>query len=193
MLFSFSLSFFCQQTSLLVHTHTQESFIDLVLFFQENATNHNVESMISASLSPEVLSGDNRFHCETCGGLQDASRVPSISKAPDHLIVSLNRFSYDRVAQRRQKILQHVSYSETISVPVGSNSEQPEFCTYLLYGVVMHSGLSAEHGHYYCYFRHSTSSLGCALCPSCVFFFAWAHSAFSFFFFFLQRKGSGFC
>ena len=59
--------------------------------------------------------------------------------------------------------------SQPSSIPLAPSSLERDDIHYSLYAVIMHSGTSAHHGHYYCYARHSQvaacASLGIAFPP----------------------------
>ena len=162
-----------------------------------------VQEMLSHFLTPEVLTGENKYRCENCQSLQDAEKSIEIVKPPHVLVLSLMRFSYDVKTQRRCKILTDVKFPQVLNMqlkhekdesvsmetdsenrcdsehPSKSQSHHPP-CTkrvrantsegsssgfhteqkkrdtkYVLTAVIVHSGLSSESGHYYCYARHS--------------------------------------
>lgn len=139
----------------------------------------HLNDLLQHYLKPEMLTGDNQYFCDKCGSLQDAERKISITQPPEHLIISLLRFSYDPKIHARSKIFQEVKYPRTLIVPKDQTSEtrsenprrslrsavsrQIEKCgvnttkgeVYGLNAVVVHSGTSSESGHYYTYARHS--------------------------------------
>ena len=139
----------------------------------------HLNDLLQHYLKPELLTGDNQYFCDTCGSLQDAERKISINRPPEHLIISLLRFSYDAKIHARSKIFQEVKYPRTLILPKDQPSEtkadnprrslrsavsrQIERCgvntqkgeVYGLNAVVVHSGTSSESGHYYTYARHS--------------------------------------
>jgi ubiquitin carboxyl-terminal hydrolase 35/38 len=110
-------------------------------------------------LQTESLEGVNQYKCEaTCGSLQDAERSTQIFSAPPYLVMTLLRFSYE--GGRHTKKLTDVQYPLSIEVPLaplndGLHESLPRSRIYGLVGVVVHSGLSSDHGHYYCYGRRS--------------------------------------
>jgi ubiquitin carboxyl-terminal hydrolase 35/38 len=141
----------------------------------------HLNDLLQHYLKPEMLTGDNQYFCDKCGSLQDAERQISIQQPPEHLIMSMLRFSYDAKIHARSKIFQEVKYPRTLILPknhppetktVNSRrslrsavSRQIEKCgvdlnmqkgeVYGLSAVVVHSGTSSESGHYYTYARHS--------------------------------------
>ena len=133
----------------------------------------SLEEMLHFYMKPERLEGNNKYHCDVCGGLQDGERTVTIMESPEYLIITLLRFSFSAKTQRRSKILTDVKYPRTLYVPVcpsvdrassmkrlratrsppstsGVTSERFGLCS-----VVVHSGLSSDCGHYYTYARHS--------------------------------------
>uniref|UniRef100_A0A131YZV4 Ubiquitin carboxyl-terminal hydrolase n=1 Tax=Rhipicephalus appendiculatus TaxID=34631 RepID=A0A131YZV4_RHIAP len=115
-----------------------------------------LEDMLETYFEPESMEGENRYHCSVCGTLRDARRTVALAEPPRHLVLTLMRFSYDGVTGTRAKILREVAFPQTLALPsncgLGSN-QQP---TYVLYAVVVHSGTSADRGHYYTYARYSS-------------------------------------
>ncbi|KAM4044676.1 ubiquitin carboxyl-terminal hydrolase 35 [Anomaloglossus baeobatrachus] len=133
----------------------------------------SLSDLINHFLCPETLTEDNKYRCETCCSLEDAEKVVELSAAPQYLILTLLRFSFDLKAMRRRKILDNVSIPLMLSLPIQRN---PHVCiescsrstmvntrqsaTYDLCTVIVHSGLSSESGHYYCYSRDCTDREG---------------------------------
>ena len=136
-------------------------------------------------LQSEKLSGDNKYYCDNCGGLQDGERKIKLMETPEYLILTLLRFSYDAKLQARSKVFREVKYPKTLLVPVNDDVQQSggrqrrdsfrsavasqlEDCgvemdvdcadVYSLCSVVIHSGTSSDCGHYYCYARHTDAS-----------------------------------
>lgn len=142
----------------------------------------HLTDLLKHYLKPEKLSGDNKYHCNVCGSLQDAERRINIMQTPEYLIFTLLRFSYDTRLHARSKIFREVKYPKTLLLPVTDEERkaarrqrtkslrsevavQLEACgqdvdtdccdVYALCSVVIHSGTSSDCGHYYCYARHS--------------------------------------
>lgn len=98
-------------------------------------------------VSPEQLSGENQYQCDSCGGLQDAQRTVQILQPPSHLVLTLKRFQFDSQTGQRAKLLHRVQCCESI-----------ELCqqSYKLYAAVIHSGSNIDTGHYYTLARDET-------------------------------------
>ena len=115
-----------------------------------------LESLLDYYFSAEKLEGDNRYHCDKCATLRDAERTLRITEAPSHLLLTLLRFRYDRLLQRRGKITTRVSYPQQLNLKVDGG----QMDTYVLYAVVIHSGLTLDGGHYYTFARNSKCTSG---------------------------------
>uniref|UniRef100_UPI00398F3468 ubiquitin carboxyl-terminal hydrolase 35-like n=1 Tax=Pristiophorus japonicus TaxID=55135 RepID=UPI00398F3468 len=143
-----------------------------------SASSRSVSDLINYFLSPEMLSGDNRYYCDKCTSLQEAEKVVELTGNPHYLILTLLRFSFDLITMRRKKILDNVSVPLVLKLPIRITTEKDEqiihdekqvgqlrnwkpfaenitylSITYDLCCVVVHSGISSESGHYYCYAR----------------------------------------
>ncbi|KAJ8403626.1 hypothetical protein AAFF_G00349520 [Aldrovandia affinis] len=173
----------------------------------------SVPDLINYFLAPEILDEDNKYYCENCASLQQAEKTMQVVDAPEYLILTLLRFSYDAKFHVRRKILDNVSIPLFMQLPVhhramslgsrdGSRCSSPlqvdspdsgenlakklkpsgkeeagaggggrraqseevppsvQPVPYVLSSVVMHSGMSSESGHYYCYGRNVSGSDG---------------------------------
>lgn len=127
-----------------------DKFRDLQLCFPEEIQENQevrVQDLINYYLTPEKLTGDNKYRCDKCMKLCDAQRIIKILQAPNHLILTLKHFRYDSESRLRAKLRHKVRYDETIQLAVSDSS--PE--TYRLYAAVVHSGYSMDYGHYITY------------------------------------------
>lgn len=73
---------------------SRDVFRDLQLAFPEKPEGwqHSVQSLLEYYCSKESLSGDNKYECRDCGGLQDAERSVLIETTPKYLILVLKNF-----------------------------------------------------------------------------------------------------
>uniref|UniRef100_A0A8C2VY70 Ubiquitin carboxyl-terminal hydrolase n=1 Tax=Chinchilla lanigera TaxID=34839 RepID=A0A8C2VY70_CHILA len=113
----------------------------------------SVLDLVNYFLSPERLTAENRYYCESCASLQDAEKVVELSQGPRYLILTLLRFSFDLRTMRRRKILDDVTIPLLLRLPLAGGRGQ----AYDLCSVVVHSGVSSESGHYYCYAREGAA------------------------------------
>ena len=108
----------------------------------------SLNDLIAFYLKTELLTGDNKYHCEKCGKLQDGKRSITISESPNYLILSLLRFSYNIKLQSRTKIFQDVRYPRTLALPVDKSTRSS------LTSSASSSSLSKQHS------RNSSNSSG---------------------------------
>ncbi|RHZ15262.1 hypothetical protein DYB26_015504, partial [Aphanomyces astaci] len=128
---------------------------------------HSVASMLHRFGSVKTLGGD--FTCSGCHRRTE-SRVHSVVVMPPaHLILTFKRMYYDWKAQKTCKSLHDVSFPAVLTLPALSPADAATLAvdddttpegrrTYGLYGVLVHSGLSANSGHYYSFGRSSASN-----------------------------------
>lgn len=119
----------------------------------------SVLDLVNYFLSPERLTAENRYYCESCASLQEAEKVVELSQGPRYLILTLLRFSFDLRTMRRRKILDDVTIPLLLRLPLAGGQGQ----AYDLCSVVVHSGVSSESGHYYCYAREGAARPGPSL------------------------------
>eukprot|EP00397_Hematodinium_sp_SG-2012_P003561 GEMP01003569.1.p1 GENE.GEMP01003569.1~~GEMP01003569.1.p1 ORF type:complete len:1245 (+),score=225.95 GEMP01003569.1:57-3791(+) len=100
--------------------------------------NKSVEEILLEEMEPELLRGDNQWHCESCQCKVDAYRTWGISDAPDTLCVNLNRFRWENCNQ--VKDCTFVQLKPTLRVVDAQ---------YQLYAFIVHSGCESIRGHYY--------------------------------------------
>ncbi|XP_047357295.1 ubiquitin carboxyl-terminal hydrolase 35 [Vespa velutina] len=134
-------------------SHNTDKFRDLQLCFPEEIHENqkvSVQDLINYYLTPEKLTGENKYRCDKCMRLCDAQRIIKILQAPAHLILTLKHFHYDFESRLRTKLRHKVIYNDIIQLPV-STQPNPINETYQLYAAVVHSGYSMDYGHYFTY------------------------------------------
>merc|ERR1712013_159382 len=108
-----------------------------------------LESLLEVALCDELLEDNNKYHCDVCNGLRDATRSSKIIQTPDVLILVLLRFKYDAASQCRKKLTSLADYPDTLTF--GGES-------YSLRNVVVHSGCDSGEGHYYTWARREEAT-----------------------------------
>uniref|UniRef100_A0A8C5EBI9 USP domain-containing protein n=1 Tax=Gouania willdenowi TaxID=441366 RepID=A0A8C5EBI9_GOUWI len=88
----------------------------------------SVPDLVNYFLAPEILDEDNAYFCEKCVSLQRAERTMKVVSAPEYLILTLLRFSYDAKCHVRRKILENVTIPPLIRLPV-HNVSTPVQCS----------------------------------------------------------------
>lgn len=129
----------------------------------DRITQPTVSSMIQRNQNIRTLGGDNALHCDKCQTKTKWTTQTLIETAPKHLIFTLKRISYNYEKGQSMKNLQDIEFEPTleIQVPLSSDEHQDEKQTlvYGLYGVLVHSGVSANSGHYYSYLRQNAYAI----------------------------------
>ena len=83
-----------------------ETFLDLSIDLEDNTS---VTSCLRKFSAEEMLCERNKFHCDHCGGLQEAEKRMKIRKLPKILTLHLKRFKYTDDMMRLQKLLQSLN------------------------------------------------------------------------------------
>ncbi|XP_040345408.1 ubiquitin carboxyl-terminal hydrolase 35 isoform X2 [Herpailurus yagouaroundi] len=140
----------------------EEAFTDLSLAFPP--TDRCRRRRLGSVMLPaeDVGVGDPPSPSQAQVPSRDAEKAVELSQGPRYLILTLLRFSFDLRSMRRRKILDDVSIPLLLRLPLAGGCGQ----AYDLCSVVVHSGVSSESGHYYCYAREGAArpapSLGAA-------------------------------
>ncbi|XP_019956865.2 ubiquitin carboxyl-terminal hydrolase 38 [Paralichthys olivaceus] len=82
----------------------------------------SVPDLVNYFLAPETLDEDNAYFCEKCSSLQRAEKTLKVVSAPEYLILTLLRFSYDAKCHIRRKILENVTIPSLMRLPVHAPS-----------------------------------------------------------------------
>lgn len=122
-----------------------ETFLDLSIDLEEHAS---VTSCLRKFSAEEMLCERNKFHCDHCGGLQEAEKRMKVKRLPKILTLHLKRFKYTEDYSRLQKLFHRVVYPYHLRMfNTTEDAEDPDRL-YELYAVVVHIGGNAYHGHY---------------------------------------------
>ncbi|OQR88293.1 ubiquitin specific peptidase 38 [Achlya hypogyna] len=132
-----------------------EDFTDLHVPVQGTAP--TLPQLLAALFEPEELSErlENAYFCEACNAKRTARKTTCIRSAPQHLILSINRFQYNLQRGIREKICDPVNCSGNVTLPTTTGDVK-----YEMYAVIVHAGSRADHGHYYAYCRRPSASSG---------------------------------
>ncbi|KAF8511943.1 cysteine proteinase [Hysterangium stoloniferum] len=137
-------------------------FLELEINIEANG---RLEDRIKAYLQSEELTGDNKYYCTKCDGLQDAIRYTKLRRLPPVLHISVLRFVFDVATLLRKKSKQAIHFptvldmSPFLDAEISGSAQVPSkrACPdsqcdpnliYDLRGVLLHKGASAYHGHY---------------------------------------------
>ncbi|KAG6041556.1 hypothetical protein E4U41_003572 [Claviceps citrina] len=122
-----------------------ESFLDLSIDLEEHAS---VTSCLRKFSAEEMLCERNKFHCDRCGGLQEAEKRMKVKRLPKILTLHLKRFKYTEDYSRLQKLFHRVVYPYHLRMFNTTDEADDPDRLYELYAVVVHIGGNAYHGHY---------------------------------------------
>ncbi|KAI1820136.1 cysteine proteinase [Xylaria intraflava] len=122
-----------------------ETFLDLSIDLEEHTS---VTSCLQKFSAEEMLCERNKFHCDHCGGLQEAEKRMKIKRLPKVLALHLKRFKYTEDYSRLQKLFHRVVYPYQLRMFNTTEDMEDPDRLYELYAVVIHIGGNAYHGHY---------------------------------------------
>ncbi|KAI0587871.1 Ubiquitin carboxyl-terminal hydrolase [Pyrenophora tritici-repentis] len=125
-----------------------------------------LQESLQAFVSGDVMEGDNKYKCESCGGKYvNAVKRTCFKEVPDNLIFHLKRFEFDLVDFSRKKVYDHFEFPPSIDINayhvdyLSDPTKPQEEDMFDLVGVLVHTG-TCEHGHYYSYIRERPCSTG---------------------------------
>ncbi|KAI4217253.1 MAG: hypothetical protein LQ351_000562 [Letrouitia transgressa] len=122
-----------------------EAFLDLSVDLDQHSS---VTSCLRKFSEEEMLCEKNKFHCDRCGGLQEAEKRMKIKRLPKILALHLKRFKYTEDLQRLQKLFHRVVYPYHLRLFNTTDDAEDPDRLYELYAVVVHIGGGPYHGHY---------------------------------------------
>ncbi|PYH89391.1 putative ubiquitin carboxyl-terminal hydrolase creB [Aspergillus ellipticus CBS 707.79] len=122
-----------------------EVFLDLSVDLEQHSS---VTSCLRKFSAEEMLCDRNKFHCDNCGGLQEAEKRMKIKRLPRILALHLKRFKYTEDLQRLQKLFHRVVYPYHLRLFNTTDDAEDPDRLYELYAVVVHIGGGPYHGHY---------------------------------------------
>lgn len=122
-----------------------EQFMDLSIDLEKNSS---VTSCLRNFSASEMLCERNKFHCDHCGGLQEAEKRMKIKRLPRVLALHLKRFKYMESTNRFEKLHYRVLYPYHLRLFNTTDDAKDQDRLYELYAVVVHIGGGPYHGHY---------------------------------------------
>lgn len=122
-----------------------ETFLDLSIDLDEHSS---VTSCLRKFSAEEMLCERNKFHCDHCGGLQEAEKRMKVKRLPKVLTLHLKRFKYTDDYSRLQKLFHRVVYPYHLRMFNTTDDAEDPDRLYELYAVVVHIGGNVYHGHY---------------------------------------------
>ncbi|KAJ2610849.1 hypothetical protein H4S08_003432 [Coemansia sp. RSA 1365] len=129
-------------------SNTFDPLLDISLDIQGGST---IEKALRSFTRPETLTTSNRYRCEKCNKLVDATKQMTIYQLPRILTLQLKRFSVFGGG----KIGRYVEFPLNLNMKsyVSRNSPERASYDYSLYAVLVHAGGTSRSGHYYCFVK----------------------------------------
>lgn len=128
-------------------TSKNEMFLDLSVDIPPGDCAHSLTNSLSYFSKSEILTNQNKFHCNNCSSLQEAVKTIKIKKLPQVLVINFKRFKYDEKVNKLIKLFESISYPFKLRL-FNTTEDQNEFNLYELYGLVVHIGGGPTYGHY---------------------------------------------
>ena len=125
---------------------TLEPYLDISL---DIGAAHSVSQALEQLMKPELLEGENAYHCSKCLEKVPASKVLTLHTSPKVLILVLRRFS-DLTGNKMTK---EVQYPERLDMQHYLSEQRAGPLVYVLYAVLVHAGRSCHSGHYFCFVK----------------------------------------
>ena len=108
--------------------------------------NKSLDDSLKEFFKTEILDGNNKYFCDECNAKVKAEKISSIKRLPRCLVITLKRFKYDYVWNRKMKINDYCSFDLEIDVKEYIKTECESI--YDLGGIIFHKG-DCDKGHYY--------------------------------------------
>lgn len=143
------------QSKVTCHTCKHEScvyepLLDLSLEVRQAQSVHQALRQFTAA---EILSKGNRYRCESCNNLTDASKQFKLHEAPNVLTIHLKRFQMTQHGM--VKIGRDVEFGAEMDLTPFMSNPRTNSAQYELYAVLVHEGQSCNSGHYHCFVKNS--------------------------------------
>ena len=126
-------------------SRVDEVFLDLSLDIEEHTS---ITNSLRKFSEEEMLCERNKFHCDRCGGLQEAEKRMKINRLPRVLALHLKRFKYYEQEARLHKLFHRVVFPFHLRLLNTTDDAEDPDRLYELYAVIVHLGTTPFHGHY---------------------------------------------
>mmetsp|Transcript_3430 Transcript_3430/g.5190 ORF Transcript_3430/g.5190 Transcript_3430/m.5190 type:complete len:915 (-) Transcript_3430:35-2779(-) len=129
-------------------------------FSTEKSKAVTIQDCLHSYCALEDLTGDDKYKCEACKTVNEATKQLRISRLPEMLVLHIKRFRYD--SYFGSKVSQHVQFPiEDLDVKPFVQAKDPKAAPsvskYDLVAVVNHHGI-INGGHYTAYAKHYATS-----------------------------------
>ncbi|KAG7191928.1 uncharacterized protein KQ657_002718 [Scheffersomyces spartinae] len=137
-------------------TSRDEKFLDLSVDVPRGNSSYSLNYCLNNFSKIETLRSQNKFYCNTCSSLQEATKTIKLKSLPETLVINFKRFKYNEELDKMVKLFDPISYPFKLRVfnttdcdsDEEDNVEDEGFVLYDLYALVIHIGGGPMHGHY---------------------------------------------
>lgn len=132
-------------------TSREETFLDLSIDIPPEACPNSLTHALNNFSKSETLTHQNKFYCNTCSSLQEATKTIKLKKLPEVLVINFKRFKYDEQNDKMVKLFDLISYPfklRLFNTAEDKDDDDDEVSLYELYALVVHIGGGPMHGHY---------------------------------------------
>eukprot|EP01026_Neomeris_dumetosa_P033272 TRINITY_DN26500_c0_g1_i1.p1 TRINITY_DN26500_c0_g1~~TRINITY_DN26500_c0_g1_i1.p1 ORF type:complete len:410 (-),score=38.55 TRINITY_DN26500_c0_g1_i1:291-1409(-) len=128
-------------------TDSEEPFKDLSFQLDQNSS---LSECLRSYCGKEVLAGAEKFECDECCCLQEATKGFKIKELPQVLVFHLKRFHHMQVLSRVQikKLNYRIAFPIEMKLGGTTMNAQHGDILYKIFAVVVHIGAGMSHGHY---------------------------------------------
>jgi ubiquitin C-terminal hydrolase len=123
---------------------------------QKSSREIRIKEQLITFFEPSYMCGEDAITCRTCAKKKSFEIITSVVRAPQYLMLSLDRFGFDAETRLKQKCGAPIDFPCIINLPVEENQYGHKKVRYCLTAVLFHSG-DAYRGHYFTCGRHSSS------------------------------------
>ena len=122
-------------------------FISFGMYYY-NRKKFNILDGFRDNSSPTMLKGDNKFLCNSCGGLQEAQTTCKIFEPPQKLLINID------YGKNKKYQPTAIEFSEEIDITEFVDFNFQQKIIYKIIGVCTHYGHSGSYGHYVAFCRN---------------------------------------
>jgi len=137
----------CKKCNLKLYNFQKFEFISFGMYFYNNKE-FNIMKGFEDNSKTGLLTGDNKFLCNNCKGLQDAETTCQICEPPNKLLINID------YGKNKKYQPSSIKFDEEIDItPFIASNLNMKF-QYRIIGVCTHYGYSGRYGHYVAFCRH---------------------------------------
>ena len=137
----------CKKCNFKLYNFQKFEFISFGMYFY-NKKEFNIMKGFEDNSKTGLLTGDNKFLCNNCKGLQDAETKCQIFEPPNKLLINID------YGKNKKYQPSSIKFDEEIDITPFIASHLNMSFKYRIIGVCTHYGHSGRYGHYVAFCRH---------------------------------------